>query len=196
MEPSPPALLKLLRSGDPSAFDVLYGRYRSRLYTFLLRLTGRKDTAEDLHQETWLKVARNVARLDPRSDSEGDLEAWLFTVARNTFRSHWRWSQFTEETARAFGAWAGTERVDTVSPLDHLAGNELQRRAEQAVSQLPLKYREVLLLVVVERLEPIQVARVLALTPEAVRQRLSRARGMLQEQLELTPLPSFKGAQE
>ena len=76
-----------LRRGEAAAFDAVYAAWHARIYQFLFRLAGRRELAEDLFQETWLKLARHATSL--REDT--DLGAWLFTVARNAHRSHRRW---------------------------------------------------------------------------------------------------------
>jgi len=79
--------VRLLAALCLTVIDQFSG-HRERIYSFLLRLCGRRDVADDLFQETWAKLATNAVRL--REDS--DLAAWLFTVARNVYRSHRRWT--------------------------------------------------------------------------------------------------------
>src|SRR5690242_5312949 len=77
-----------LRSGDAVAFDRVYATFHPRVYGFLLRLSGRRDTAEDLAQETWLRLARAAPGLRP----DTTLKPLIFTIARNAFLSHRRWA--------------------------------------------------------------------------------------------------------
>src|SRR5215470_14596679 len=72
------ALVERIRQGDPDAFDVVYAAFNTPLLTFLLRLTRRRDVAEDLLEETWLRLVKHAQRL--RVDTR--LGPWLFTVAR------------------------------------------------------------------------------------------------------------------
>jgi RNA polymerase sigma-70 factor (ECF subfamily) len=176
MEPgSEPAIVAGLRRGDPKAFDAAYARYRGRLYGFLVRLTRRPFLAEDLLQETWLSLARHALTL--RADT--NLGAWLFTVARNRYRSYRRWALLDADRLREVGLWPRA----TGSPFDDAAADETERRLEALLGSLPLKYREAVLLVGVEGLAPEQAAEVLGVSPEALRQRLSRGRAMLRERL-------------
>lgn len=168
------ALVRGLRAGDPGAFDAAYDRYRARLYAFLLRLSGRADLAQDLLQETWIRLATRATTLAP----DTRLAPWLFTVARNLFVSHRRWVLLDEERLRTLHLGP---RREPETPHELLAATEAQRRAEAALAALPLAYREVLLLVAVERLEPAEAAQVLELKPDALRQRLARARAMIKE---------------
>jgi RNA polymerase sigma-70 factor (ECF subfamily) len=103
----------------------------------------------------------------------------LFSVARNLFRSQRRWVLLDRER---LAEW-GLQRTLGVpaSPLREIANHELGRHVEQAIATLPLRYREVLLLVSVEGFENEQVCAMLNLKPATLRQRLSRARAMLRE---------------
>jgi RNA polymerase sigma-70 factor (ECF subfamily) len=73
------ALVERLRQGDPDAFDEVYAAFNKRLFTFLVRLSRRRDVAKDLLEETWLRLVKHARRL--RADTR--LGSWLFTVARN-----------------------------------------------------------------------------------------------------------------
>lgn len=178
------ALLRALRAGESRAFDTIYGRYRPRIYGFLLRLARRRDVAEDLMQETFIRLATHASTLT----EDTVLAAWLFTVARNLWRSHRRWRLLDAERLRELGLWPGATSAET--PLALSEASETERRLEAALVALPETYREVLLLVAVERLEPQQAAEVLGVRPDALRQRLARGRSMLADALaqgELAP---------
>jgi len=174
------ALVAALGRGDPVAFDQAYARYRGRLYAFLVRLTRRPFLAEDLLQDTWLSLARHAASLRP----DTNLGAWLFTVARNRYRSYRRWALLDADRLREVGLWPR----ETGSPFEDAAASETERRLEAALGALPLKYREALLLVGVEGLAPEGAAEVLGLRPEALRQRLSRGRALMRDRLAAPPV--------
>jgi RNA polymerase sigma-70 factor (ECF subfamily) len=128
--------------------------------------------ADDLFQETFLKLARHGASLRP----DTNLAAWLFTVARNAWLSHRRWSIHRPEAPLPELPAADSERAAE-------ARDELQA-LDRALQALPEAAREVLLLVGVEGMPHDQAAAVLGTTPEALRQRLSRARTLLAEKLD------------
>src|SRR5688572_20047659 len=90
------ALVERLRRGDPGAFDDVYATFNTRLFTFLVRLTRHRDVAEDLLEETWLRLVKHATRL--RADTR--LGPWLFTVARNLHVSYGR-SRMLEDSATA-----------------------------------------------------------------------------------------------
>jgi RNA polymerase sigma-70 factor (ECF subfamily) len=119
-------LVERLRAGDPSAFDALYEAYRPRVFAFLLRLSRSRTVAEDLLDETWLRLVRHARALAPDSR----IGPWLFTVARNLYWSHRR-ACLVEETREpdllrlwpSIGPWP--------SPVDLAAANELERRRDR-----------------------------------------------------------------
>jgi RNA polymerase sigma-70 factor (ECF subfamily) len=171
-------LVGRLRDGDTAAFDAIYEAYRARLYSFLARLSRSRDVAEDLAEETWLRLVSTGSRLRP----DTRLGPWLFTVARNLFYSYCRSRALDESAADGLiSLWpAGSPRP---SPFEEAAARELERRVEHGLAALPAPYREALLLVGVEGLTPSEAAGVCGLAPEAFRQRLSRARAALDREL-------------
>jgi len=173
------AVVERLRRGDPDAFDDIYAAFNTRLFTFLVRLSRRRDVAEDLLEETWLRLVKNAQRLE----ADTRLGPWLFTVARNLHVSYCR-SRMLEDSAAAslMGLWPFS--VERSSPFEAAAASELERRIERALTTLPLPSREVLLLVGVAGLDHADAADVCGITPAALRQRLHRARETLSKMLE------------
>jgi RNA polymerase sigma factor (sigma-70 family) len=166
-----------LRRGEPAAFDRAYEQYRGRLFGYLARVARRRELAEDLLQETWLRLAQHASQLD----DDTDLGAWLFTVARNLFLSHIRSVMTGADRMHTISFWEG--QATHTTPYDLTSATETQQRLESALLELPVDYREVLVLVVIEHLEPAAVAKVLGIRPESVRKRLERARTMLAERM-------------
>jgi RNA polymerase sigma-70 factor (ECF subfamily) len=175
-------LVARLRARDADAFDEVYDAYRARVFAFLLRMTRSRTLAEDLLDETWLRLVRHAARLAP----DTRLGSWLFTVARNLYWNHRRDALVEESCISApLTLWPATAAWP--SPFDLAAASELERRVERVLSTLAPHYREVLLLISHEGLTPTEAAAVCGISPEAARQRLSRARAMLAERLRETP---------
>ncbi|HEY9464147.1 MAG TPA: sigma-70 family RNA polymerase sigma factor [Vicinamibacterales bacterium] len=173
------ALVGRLRHGDEAAFDAVYDAFNLRLFTFLLRLCGRHDVAEDLLEETWLRLVKHAHRLH----ADTRLGAWLFTVARNLHVSYVR-SRLIEDSTTAGLMTLWPFSIDRTSPFEATAANQLERRIERALASLPAASREVLLLVGVAGLDHSDAADVCGITPEALRQRLHRARALLARALE------------
>jgi RNA polymerase sigma factor (sigma-70 family) len=164
-------LVARLRRGDRSAFDVIYDALRPRVWSFLVRMTGRRDVADDLAQEVWLRLSQRGVLLA----EDTRLAAWLFTVARNLYISQWRAAQVTQQLAGGLLPAA----APMVSPFESVVENQTAARIERAIANLPPAYREILLLCVVEAMAPRDAATVLGIKPEAARQRLARARTMI-----------------
>jgi RNA polymerase sigma-70 factor (ECF subfamily) len=167
-------LVARLRGGDAAAFDQAYAGYQPRLYAFVVRLLHRRDLADDVTQETWMRLATHAARLRP----DTQLGAWLFTVARNLTSSFRRWARLDLASLLQLRAPGHAP-----SPLEVAAASQTERRLEAALAGLPDKYREVLLLVAVEGMTHDDARAVVGLRPDAFRQRLSRARAMMEERL-------------
>jgi RNA polymerase sigma-70 factor (ECF subfamily) len=107
------------------------------------------------------------------------LGAWLFTVARNVHVSYRR-SRAFEESDGSIGLWPVQRPA---SPFEQTAATELEGRIETALASLPVASREVLLLVGVEGMRPSEAAAVCGVSPDALRQRLKRARELLAERM-------------
>ena len=171
-----PELLALRRL-DAAAIDRVFDAYSGRLNGFLRRMGATVEVAEELVQETFVRLVRHAPRL-----ADGTrIGAWLFAVARNLWRSHRRWAWV--DGTRLLELASGTGARGPASPADLHVATEAQARVERAVAALPDPQREVFLLVVGEGLEPAEAAAILAITPEAARQRLARARRAVEEAL-------------
>ena len=171
-------LVAQVRQGDAAAFDRIYAEFNPRIFSFLARLSRRRDVAEDLLEEMWLRFVDRAPKLRP----DTQLGPFLFTVARNLYVSYCR-SRLVEDsqTVDMIGLWPlGTPRP---SPFDATVANETGRRIEAALAELPAMYREALLLVAIEGLRPAEAAQICGITPEAMRQRICRARSAMAQRL-------------
>jgi RNA polymerase sigma-70 factor, ECF subfamily len=183
-------LVGRLREGDATAFGAVYEEFHPRLYNFLARLCRRRDVAEDLLEETWLRFVTHASRLRP----DTCLAPWLFTVARNVFISYVRSRALDEGLSTdLIGLWPVTAGY-RASPFEEAALSDLEQRTERALARLPRDYREALLLVAFEGLPTAAAAEVCGISPGAMRQRVSRARSMLAKELDAStgrPVPTL-----
>ena len=127
------ALVGRLRAGDPDAFDAVHACFNTRLFNFLARLSRRREVAEDLLEETWLRLVARAA--DLQADTR--LGPWLFTVARNLHVSYRR-SRMLEDShaVSLMGLWpSGSPQP---SPFQVAAASEAERRIEAAIGFLPV----------------------------------------------------------
>jgi RNA polymerase sigma-70 factor, ECF subfamily len=146
-----------------------------RVYRFALRLTGNRQEAEDLAQETYLRAWRRRGQLrDPKATS-----VWLLSIARNLWNDRLR--------RKARGA-AKTEPIDPDCPSaesgpdrDTVVREDL-RQVLDAMEKLPARQREVLYLFAREELSLREIAGVLDITPEAAKASLCEARKRLRQQ--------------
>ena len=174
-EASDEALALRIQRGDLAAFEALARRYQDRLYGYAVRMTGDAAEAEDLTQETLLRVYRSLARFDTAQP----FAPWAFGIAAHVCRDWLRWRRRRREQV--------TDAVDGVSaagtPQDEAVVAETRERVARAVRRLPRKYREVVVLHYVEEMSYEQVAAALGIRPDAARRRALRARQMLQRYL-------------
>ena len=177
MEPDGVLIERSVR-GRPDAFVSVVRRHEAAIHGYLTRRAGRQ-AADDLLADVWLRAFAARGGYDT---GYADARPWLYGIARNVLREHWRASRHT-----------GPAAIDetTVDPWDGIDGLlDAASRAEavmSAVRALPAVEREVLLLVAWERLAPADAAKVLGIPPGTARSRLHRARATLRQMLQRDP---------
>src|SRR6266702_2787977 len=170
------ALGKLVRqcmAGDQQAWQQLVVSQHRRIYGICYRFTGSACDAEDLTQDVFLKVYRNLASFDTQ---KGSFQTWIATLARNLLVDHFR-------RTRRDGA-AGTSLADRLadprpSQEDHASGLELKVRIQQALAQLSPELREAVVFRDLEDMDYKEIAQVLRIPEGTVKSRISRGRGEL-----------------
>ncbi|MGD0099095.1 MAG: sigma-70 family RNA polymerase sigma factor [Acidobacteriota bacterium] len=162
-----------LSSGDTEVIAQLVERYQHRLYRYLLRLVSRPSTAEDLFQQTWMRVIERMRHYDPRRSFEG----WLFAVAHNLAIDHLRRRQpeSLDEPLPSGETQSDLTRSSNPGALELLLSKERAGCVLNAVSELPLAFREVITLRFEEEMKLEEIATVLALPMGTVKTRLHRA---------------------
>lgn len=172
---------------DPEFFEQLAMPLFDSLYNLAHWLTGNRVDAEDLVQETYAKALRGI-----KSFQEGtNLRAWMFRILRNTFltsRSGLAARNTSSLEDEAEEAEALT--AHTITPESVLLRSEDRQLVLAALAELPVHYREVLLLCEVEELSYREIADVLSLPIGTVMSRLSRARNSLRQRL--VEMPSMR----
>jgi RNA polymerase sigma-70 factor, ECF subfamily len=172
--------IRSVLAGDEDAFRILVDKYGTSIFNLAYRMTGRAADAEDLAQEAFLQA---FARL--RDFRVGlRFHPWLYTIALNLCRNHLR--------RRAILKWVpigvrrpGDERPPaefrgtSLDPEQALLEQEGERRLQDAIQALPLKYREVFLLRQAQELSYEEIAEVTGLKASTVEVRLFRARQKL-----------------
>lgn len=140
-------LVKRCQEGDAEAFDAIFNIYRGPLYSYLARTTGDRHLAEDLMQDTFVRM---VEHLD-RYEESGKFTAWLFRIAANRVRDWARRRQHGERvggltTADDPDAAATVDRPVEHPPDADLLRGEQVRRLERCVHDLAEEDRQVILL--------------------------------------------------
>jgi RNA polymerase sigma-70 factor, ECF subfamily len=167
-------LARGLRRRDPEVLDGLIERFRFRLFRYLLCLTHQHETAEELFQETWIRVLERGHQYNRK----WKFEAWLFTIARHLVIDFQRRRQprYVDLLARTDDEDAGWEIAapGQASAFDELAQREEGERMGAALGALPAAYREVLALRFQEDMSLEEIAAVVAAPVPTVKSRLYR----------------------
>ena len=174
------AVMQALVAGDLDAYDVLVSRFQGRLFHFVLRRVRDRGLAEDLVQETLLKLWRHRASF--RHGSR--LSTWLFTLCLNVCRDHWRRSKPESSLERPEVSLAAEIKRLTqpqVNALDQAQQHELSERLLQALEQLPPSSAALLKRRSDEDLTLEEAGKRVGLSPAAARAAASRAYKKLRE---------------
>jgi RNA polymerase sigma-70 factor, ECF subfamily len=174
-----------LRGGDLDALAGLLARYQNRLYRYLLRMVRDTADADDLFQQTWMRVAEQIRKYDPSRN----FDAWLFTLARHLAIDHLRRRRPESLDEPVSNGVAGATRADSLAapdraPLDGILERERGSRLAECVVELPVIYREVLSLRFEEEMKLEDIAVVLDAPLSTVKTRLRRGLESLRHNLE------------
>jgi RNA polymerase sigma-70 factor (ECF subfamily) len=164
-----------VRSGDRDAFTDLVDRHKDAVVNYLTRLTGNRDRAEDLAQETFLRLFRSAGSYR----EQGLLRGFLFRIATNLVRSEER----REKRLRLLLPFLGRQDHAEPAAPSGLLRQEMHREVSAAVAQLPLRYRVPLVLHEIEGWAYADIARALGCREGTVKSRIHRGRQHLRERL-------------
>lgn len=169
-------LVRRFVAGDESAFDEIVAEQQQRVTGLAYRLLGWKADVEDVVQEVFLAVFGHLGRFR----FESSLNTWITTITVNKCRS-WRRKHLLKIKLLQYEA---QKPVLAVPRADQgMVDAETSSRVRQTLSNLPGRYREVVILHYLEGIEISEIAKVLNLTRNAVDVRLSRARAQLKAKL-------------
>lgn len=170
-----------LRSGDLDALAILMERYQHRLYRYLLRIVMQQSTAEDLFQQTWLRVMERIQKYDPQRGFEG----WLFSVAHNLAIDYLRrrQPQSLDEPSFSGERHSDLAKSENTGALDRLLSREKTDILLRAVTDLSPAFREIITLRFEEEMKLEEIATALTLPMGTVKTRLHRALKALKQSL-------------
>ena len=182
-------LARDLLAGSSDAFEHFVGAYHNKLFRYSYAMCGQREDAEEVAQETLMKVFENLDQLrEPER-----LKPWVFRIAKNACLMKRRKSVFAPRAEISLdelmpsksGNGVRLEIADWSALPDHLAMDaELRDRIRKGVHALPPMYREVFLLRDVEGLSTEHSADVLDVSADVIKQRLHRARLILRKELD------------
>jgi RNA polymerase sigma-70 factor, ECF subfamily len=185
-------LVRRCREGSESAYAELVRAHRSRLYLLAYRLTGDRETAEDVVQETFLAAFRSIEKVDPRPS----LSPWLNTIVLRTAgraASRARSRAGASIDQATWGEWPGatagiaehiSERNPGADPHAAAEAAELRRDLTAALVALPFKYRAAVVLRHVMGLDYTEAARELDVPLNTFKSHLLRGTRLLRESLQ------------
>jgi RNA polymerase sigma-70 factor (ECF subfamily) len=178
-EVSDPELVSRAAAGDKEAFGALFERYRHVVYRFARAMTGLSHAAEDVTQEVFVVLIRELPRYVPERAS---LSTYLYGIARNLSRDRARRERrFFSLDILGPKPVASPEAGD---PFVLIEDAQLGAAVRDALVMLPMRYREAVILCDLHELSYAEVAAVLGTSVGAVRSRLHRGRHMLRCRLQ------------
>jgi len=181
-------LVVQIRRGERQAFVELVNRYKGRIYSLAYRMLGDHGFAEDIAQDTFLRVYESMDRFRVSRK----FSAWIYRIATNLCIDHLR-KEGRIRTQSADQPVPGTEdfypQLPSEGPEPELVAirHRLQERLQQLIAELPPKYRAVLVLRYTEDLAYQEIADILGSPLGTVKTRLFRAREALRRRLEEEP---------
>lgn len=171
--------------GDAKAWELLVRREQRRVYGICYRFTGSAVQAEDLTQDTFLKVYRNLGSFDP---ARASFSVWLTALTRNLLVDHYRRSRLeraTDSLDEPLGSEddgpTRSERLADKGPGQerHVAGLELRAKVQSALARISPELREAVILRDLQDLDYREIAEVLGIPQGTVKSRISRGRAEL-----------------
>ena len=187
------ALVRRCLQGDGHAWQQIVEAQHRRVYGLCYRFTGSAGDAEDLTQDVFLKVYRNLKTFDVE---RGSFPTWLTTLTRNLLVDHFRRTRVEQTTHSLDAGWEDPEGVSAspaeklqtqqADPLKNCMDRELQALVQQALLQVSPELREAVILRDLKDMDYREIAEVLRIPEGTVKSRISRGRMELARLLERT----------
>jgi len=178
-------ILRRCLTGDEDAYRRLVGRYQRQVYSLALRMVRHVEDAEDLTQETFVRMFRAVERYDPTRP----FAAWLFTIASRLCIDHLRRRRLKPISLHQRDPGSQEEKVIEIEdagrrPDEITSDREEERRAQALIDSLPPHYRVVVMLRHQHDLSYEEIAEALHVPLGTVKARIHRARALLKSRIE------------
>lgn len=162
---------KILK-GDIDAFEILINKYNKKVYGYIVKSVKNKHIAEELTQEVFLKVYRNLNNFDKNKS----FSVWLFTIARNTTIDYFKIAN--NRHTYELNEELDSSRINNPSqnPVDIIEKKEKREKIDTIIDSLPDKYKELILLKYFEELSYCEISKRLNVPVNKVKWRLYEAR--------------------
>jgi RNA polymerase sigma-70 factor, ECF subfamily len=186
-DPADETLMLRYQGGDRAAFAQLVRRHQAALFNFALRQVRIQQVAEDVVQETFVRVVQNAAEFK----HEARFTTWVYTITRNLCIDHLRKRALRKHPSldeskgeEGDGPTLGEQTADPRASVEREAtGTELKERIARAVDQLPDEQREVFLMREIANLPFKEIAEITSVPENTVKSRMRYALERLQEAL-------------
>ena len=174
-------LIALAKQGNHEAFHNLVERYKSPIYTFSLYLTRNVQNAEDIVQETFIRLYRNLNQIEPKAQ----FKTFIFGIARNLALNHIRNEQRKNNFLSRLFNKINSDYKEQINPKPNMwvpdEKQEFTSIIQQCMLELSEEHREILLLRETQGLDYENIAKILGCRVGTVRSRLARARAQLRK---------------
>src|SRR4051812_44173728 len=175
------ALVRRARDGDYGAFEQLFERYRTMAYRFAYQMVGRRDDAEDIVQEAFVRAYQNLDRYR----DEAKFTTWLLRIVTNLCTDQARMSQrrtaLEQQEAKGALDWMTVGDID--DPIRNLEEDRRKIALGKALAALPTHHRTVIILRDLEEREYTDIAQILNCTVGGAKLRVLRARRALRDRI-------------
>ena len=175
-------LARALAAGEPQAFERFVEHFRSKIFHYSWLVCGCLEDAEEVAQETLLKVFQSFDQLrEPER-----VRAWIFRIAKNACLMQRRKSVFAPQHELSVEDLPATDEIVDAArlPDDQLQRSELRALLDRVITELPPAYRPVVLLRDIEEFSTEETAQILELSVDVVKTRLHRARAAMRPKLD------------
>ena len=170
-------LMERTAGGDEAAARLLVQRWEGAVFAFLYRMVGSREDAQDLGQETFIRVYREARRYRP----SGKFRSWLFRIAGNLARDRLRRRRIISWVPFIPGAHEGSSEAE--GPDAGIERDEMAAEVRRALAKLPDRQREAIVLRSYEELSYREIAAAMSVTLPAVESLLQRGMAALRREL-------------
>lgn len=188
-------LMQRFQKGDEEAFNLIVRRHQQPLINFIARFTGDKDNAEDLAQETFIRMYKAANRYKP---GRAQFKTWMYFIAKNLCKNEMRnrgrrdryrvdniitEDNSNNENGDEIDLIASAPADVSFQPEVAIERKELNNAIHDAITELPEQYRFPLILRDIQGLSYDEISKILELRSGTTKSRINRARLMLKDKL-------------